>query len=199
MRIWFEDIHVLEQFINQDEITNLNNGFLQGRWINNFAYKEIINYYKIHGSPDWEQDASDEISCSMSHESSSDPLIIVSQENKMLSIDPFLSLVFDFKGKLEGPDFYIIIGCSFFGTYINNLVLQGVNQDPDKRIIIVDIQKQEAEIFVNKFRLLQDNEFTQDFYNLKTVDTSNVYIISETSAPGFFRNIKAMKQQNSKN
>ena len=40
----------------------------------------------------------------------------------------------------------------------------------------VDIQKQEAEKFVNKIRSIQDNEFTQDYYNLKTVDTSKVYI-----------------------
>jgi len=181
---------VLEQFFNQDGITNLNNGFVQGRWINNFADKEIeakINYYKIHGSLDWEQDASGEISCSVSHEGSTDPLIIFGQENKMLSIDPFLSLVFDFKRKLEEADFYIIIGYSFFDTYINNLILQGVNQDPDKKIIIVDIQKQEAEKFVNKIRSIQDNEFTQDFYNLKTVDASKVYIISETSASDFFQ------------
>lgn len=40
---------------------------------------------------------------------------------------------------LEEADFYIVIGYSFFDTYINNIILQGVNQDPDKKIIIVDI------------------------------------------------------------
>ena len=88
---------------------------------------------------------------------------------------------------LEEAYYYIVIGYNFFDTYINNLILQGVNQDPDKKIIIVDTQKQEAEKFVNKIRSIQDNEFTQDFYNLKTVDTSKVYIISETSASDFFQ------------
>ncbi len=190
---------VLERFFNTGGITNLDTGFVQGIWSNGFRDTHIraanqhseskIHYYKLHGSLDWYKSDTGQIRCVTQSQSKEKPLVIFGHDNKMLSIDPFLSMVFRFKQQLDQAQYYIVIGYSFFDTYVNNLMMQAVNEDPDKKIIIVDpgLEKGGESKFITKLKTIQNNRFIQDIHNVTALDESKVRLLSMTAREFFER------------
>lgn len=135
---------LLENFLNNSSETVVNDGFDSNQWLDSFeappeGNKYRINYYKLHGSLNWTRDEdSGQVTKKESPSgSSSAPLLIFGQETKMLSIEPFLSLTSRFKELLHERDYIIVVGYSFFDTYINNLILEAVNKYLEKKLIVV--------------------------------------------------------------
>ncbi len=194
---------VLERYFNREGITNLDRGFVQGIWANSFRDTNTIaakqeseskmHYYKLHGSLDWYKSDTGQIRCASQSQSKEEPLIIFGHDNKMLSIDPFLSMVFRFKTQLDQAQYFVVVGYSFFDTYVNNLIMQAVNEDPGKKIIIVDPGLEEGgeSKFTKKLKNIQDNRFTQDIFNVTALDESKVKLLRMTAREFFekyFRN-----------
>lgn len=188
---------VLERFFNAEGITNLDTGFFQGTWANGFrdshsqASKQHseskIHYHKLHGSLDWYKTDAGQVRCGSEPESKEKPLLIFGHDTKMLSIDPFLSLLFRFKQQLDQAQYYIVVGYSFFDTYINNLMIQAVNEDTLKKLIVIDPSlKDDSEAdFVSKLETIQDNRYTQDIYNVTALAESKVRLLPITAREFF--------------
>lgn len=179
---------VMERFFNKSSVLNVNTGFIQGRWADDFsdgkkehhANESKINYYKIHGSLDWYRDV-DVAHCSESHIIQDRPFLIFGQENKMLSIEPFFSLLVRFRKRLDEATHVISIGYSFFDPYINNLIISSVNNQFDKKLIIVDpgLKDCTPDKFVEKLKIIQGVDIQNGTYNLSTLDSSRVHIIPQ--------------------
>lgn len=139
---------VIENFCKENLI-NPWRGFVSGEWRgfeeDNFPEDfGRINLYKLHGSIDWvrlnsgefkEKDQisnEDEQYVELEHK----PFVIFGQGTKTFSVDPFFSLIQHFQKKLKEKNYIFVIGYSFFDPYINNLLIQSVNGNPKKLIII---------------------------------------------------------------
>jgi len=73
------------------------------------------------------------------YEGHSKNLMIFGYGNKFLSIDPFLSLIYEFREKLKQKDYIFAIGYSFFDPYINNIFFEALSQaNGDKKLVIVN-------------------------------------------------------------
>ena len=129
---------LFENVFNNEPETNLNNGFSKtGFNSNEFTISESrINYYKLHGSLDWSRTREGSVVCDLDHNKQDNPVIIFGEDNKMMSFDPFFSLLVNFKQRLENSEVFIIIGYSFQDAYINNLLLQSVNEGQKKMLIV---------------------------------------------------------------
>lgn len=177
---------VFESFFNDEGETLLNDGFVSEEWCDNFGQEKLekhdsfrINYYKLHGSLNWKKDEnSGQVSRNVEYKRHVDnPLIIFGQETKMLSIDPFLSLIYRFKRMLEQIDYFFILGYSFFDTYINNLILEALSKNTDKRIIIINPNVGDKRTFIEKLKNIQSEEFNDDVYNIKNISPERIEIL----------------------
>ncbi len=193
---------VFEKFFNTSAETVLNDGFQSGDWQNAFDSQDQVekyrmNYYKIHGSLNWTKSIAgvdDEIMKGQVRKedklplTSFIPLLIFGQEAKMLSVDPFLSLTFRFKEILDERDFFIIIGYSFFDTYINNLIIESVNKYPEKKLIIVSPFKGEknpkeiSKKIADKIKRIQESDISSKIYNVKQISPEKIEIIQMNSS-----------------
>ena len=175
-------------------MTNIRTGFSGEAWMDDFepikkeSGEEIdvskINYFKLHGSLDWEME-NGYLKGSSSHEPSKNPWIIFGEESKMVSIEPFLSLLIRFKERLKSADFVVCIGYSFFDTYINNLLLQSVNTS-GKKLIIVDIKDESKDQFLERLKYIQENDFNHR-NNTLSIASEKLHLISKTSAVNFLK------------
>jgi len=103
-----------------------------------------ICLYKLHGSLDWIRLVTGEVKIKdqLSDEEKEyidekhDPYVIFGHGTKTFSVEPFFSLIHDFKMQLKNKKYIFIIGYSFFDTYINNLLFESVNYNQNKLIII---------------------------------------------------------------
>lgn len=196
---------VLEKFFNNNDVTLLNNGFynkfFRGHNDAKFAATRI-NYYKLHGSIDWAKNEDNEIELLNGIDIKNNlnkSLIIFGEGNKFLSVDPFLTLSYEFKKKLEETDFYFVIGYSFFDSYINNLLLEGLRKKSDfnKKLIVVSpfLEKEfltyeelkfpsnkKEQLLKNKFidhiKQIQQNEYLSDIpeFNMTEISPTKIHI-----------------------
>lgn len=201
---------VLEKYFNSASQILLNDGFISGEWQNAFkphvkTEKYSINYYKLHGSLNWtrsvigvDDDGGQVRKEDTLPSTSFVPLLIFGQETKMLSVDPFLSLTSQFKDILEERDYYIIIGYSFFDTYINNLIIESVNKYPEKKLIIVSPfpgEKNKDEIakkLAAKIKRIQESDLNCNIYNIKQISPDKL-IILQMKASLFYKDYFANK------
>ena len=171
---------VFEKYFNRGDVTLLDTGFTQGHFtgFNRDPSKTDfrINYYKLHGSINWEKEPTGSIK--ELFEYANDPNffrvrneedsvdrqtideflstsilnahIIFGQGGKFLSVDPFISILYNFKEKLEEKDIYFVIGYSFFDPYINNMLLEGLSKDSrnSKLMIVVNPQFSEKSLLL---------------------------------------------------
>lgn len=141
---------VIEKFLDQHSCKPYT-GFVSGEWrgMNQSEVPEgfdKLNLYKLHGSLDWvrldnglvrhideiqdeERDHIDQVH---------NPYIIFGHGTKTFSFDPFFNLISEFKKELDSSTYFFAIGYSFFDPYINNLIIEAINKDPFKKLIIVN-------------------------------------------------------------
>lgn len=141
-----------------------------------------IKLYKLHGSLDWLRltdssiverwkiDKSDETGIVGNIEYwkvDQDPFIIFGHGTKFFSIEPFFSLINNFKKQLTSRKYFFVIGYSFFDPYINNLMFQAIleAERENKKVIIVNPSFAIPPLDLEKH--FKDNS------NFKFFDTSN--------------------------
>jgi hypothetical protein len=127
-------------------------GFVSGEW-RGMKIRDVeddfdkLNLYKLHGSLDWvrlKDDGSVRQNANLTEEQKEDidpshnPYLVFGHGSKTFSFDPFFDLVTSFKEKLRERRYILTIGYSFFDPYINNLIIEAINTDPLKKIIIVN-------------------------------------------------------------
>lgn len=189
---------VFEKHFNKNDETLLNNGFTSGYFegfLNNADNtNHRINYYKLHGSINWEKEETGKIKESFYHtdnnrvfirvdkdiveekdidEFLSIPLsnahIIFGQGGKFLTVDPFISLLYHFKQNLSQKDIFFVVGYSFFDPYINNMLLEGLSEESinSKMMVVVNPQfKKETMLTVEE----QDREDWDDLLKNRFID-----------------------------
>ena len=110
-----------------------------------------INYYKLHGSIDWENN---DITIEEKDGIITNHAIIFGTSYKMQYIDPFLYLLFEFRRlTLESATKIInCIGYSFNDEHINGILRQALIKDASKKIISIQPIKTTEEIEKNRIK-----------------------------------------------
>lgn len=181
---------VFEKHFNKNDETLLNTGFMGGRYTGfdergtEKTYR--INYYKLHGSINWEKDEAGFIRESFFYSDKAgeinqrqdkdslvnvaiddflnnapnSPHLIFGQGGKFLSVDPFISLIYKFKEQLANQDLIFVIGYSFFDPYINNMILEGLSKESinSKLLIVVNPQFDERLLVEDERRHFTEEE-----------------------------------------
>lgn len=175
---------VFEKHFNRDAVTLLNTGFSNGIFSGfneSSNSNHRINYFKLHGSLNWEKDETGLIRETFYHSSESgyfsvrinkdstekasvsqflqnsngNPHIIFGHGGKFLSVDPFISLLYHFKKQLDKQEVFFVVGYSFFDPYINNMLLEGLSKESTKLMVVVNPQFDEKQ-------LLNDDELGKE-------------------------------------
>lgn len=150
--------------------------------------KSKLHLYKLHGSLNWEYDPFYElIKEKQILNDGKEPLIIFGSANKMLSFDPFLFILSEFRKRLSSSSLIVVIGYSFHDKYINNLLIQQLQQSNTRRMIIVDpspIADKETD-FANKLETIQTIRSVNDLINFKKANPEKLKII-KLSTKKFF-------------
>lgn len=162
--------------------------------------KSKLQLYKLHGSLNWEYDSVYElIKEKQVIGDGKEPLIIFGSANKMLSFDPFLFILSEFRKRLNSSSLIVVIGYSFHDKYINNLLIQQLQQSNTRRMIIVDpypMAEKETD-FVNKLEAIQTIRSVNDLINFKKANPEKIKII-KLSAKKFFHQYFSNKAENLK-
>lgn len=191
---------VFEETFNLPTLRILDNGFSVRTvsdetiryWtadFNNELSPTKINLYKLHGSLDWEYNPdSEDIQIKENINDSREPLIIFGSYAKMLSFDPFLYILSEFRTLLSKATIFIVIGYSFHDKYINNLLIQQLSNNTDenipKKLLIVDPsnkQKTTSQV-ANELRHIQDSKSINDVINFKKISHERIMLIPSTAA-----------------
>lgn len=141
----------IEQYLREKHDVRPFCGFVSGEW-KGIKQKDIegfdkLNLFKLHGSLNWVR-LSDSGSVkereSLKSEEEKDiderhnPYLIFGHGTKTFSFDPFFGLISNFKEKLMSRPYIFSIGYSFFDPYINNLIIEALNNDAFRKLIIVN-------------------------------------------------------------
>lgn len=130
--------------------SNLELGFDENGVWSSFRFERNENVdvnvylYKLHGSITWKRDKERGNILKLSAHPEDEPDLIFGTDTKLQSIDPYLFYVYEFRKYLLGCKALIIIGYSFSDSYINNLIKQALEHDPNRVIIVVDLKEEES-------------------------------------------------------
>lgn len=150
--------------------------------------KAKLHIYKLHGSLNWEYDSVYElIKEKKILNDGKEPLIIFGSANKMLSFDPFLFILSEFRKRLSSSSLIVVVGYSFHDKYINNLLIQQLQQSNTRRMIIVDpcpMAEKEMD-FVDKLERIQTIRSVNDLINFKKANPEKIKIVKLTTKKFF--------------
>lgn len=189
---------VLEYVFNSDEEKLLETGFSTAvlepskeikiwndETLSDSVSQAKIFLYKLHGSVNWEYDQAYELIKEKETDEGGDkePLIIFGSNSKMLSFDPFLHILSEFRRKLSKSNLFIVIGYSFHDKYINNLIIQQLATDTNKRLVVVDPQLKDRtpEDFVKHLEGIQTLKSVNDVINFKRTTPEKVLLVPMTT------------------
>lgn len=191
---------IFERVFNSPTARILDTGFTEKKisdstikyWaadFNNDNSPTKINLFKLHGSIDWEYNQdSEEISIKENIDDGREPLIIFGSHSKMLSFDPFLFVLSEFRTLLEQATIFVVIGYSFHDKYINNLLIQQLSQNtnediPKKLLIINPSYKDKSEIQVSEeLKEIQDSKSISDIINFKQISPNRIKLIPKSAS-----------------
>jgi SIR2-like domain len=148
-----------------------------------------INLYKLHGSIDWEHDQeSEEILIKENINDDREPLMIFGSFSKMLSFDPFLYILSNFRSLLEEATIFVVIGYSFHDKYINNLLIQQLSQNTEedipKKLLIVNPSVDEftEAQFAEELKIIQDSKSINDIINFRQISPERIKLIPKPAS-----------------
>jgi hypothetical protein len=195
---------VFEETFNSPTTRILDNGFSEKTvssnklryWAADFNHElsaAKINLFKLHGSIDWEYNYdSEEISIKENIYDSREPLMIFGSYSKMLSFDPFLYILSQFRALLEKATIFVVVGYSFHDKYINNLLIQQLSQntgeDIPKKLLIVDPSckdKSEGQV-AEELKNIQGSKSINDIINFRQISPDRIKLIPK-KATEFYR------------
>lgn len=159
--------------------------------------KSKLHLYKLHGSLNWEYDPVYElIKEKRILNDGKEPLIIFGSANKMLSFDPFLFILSEFRKRLSSSSLIVVIGYSFHDKYINNLLIQQLQQSNTRRMIIVDPfpMADKEKDFADKLENIQTIRSVNDLINFKKANPEKIKII-KLSTKKFFSTYLSSKAE----
>ena len=113
-----------------------------------------IYLYKLHGSITWKRDIDKGNILTLSEHPVKEPDLIFGTDAKLQSIDPYLFYVYEFRKYSLVSKLIIVIGYSFSDNYINNLLKQALEHEPDRKLIYVSPSEEETpEVIKTKLNL----------------------------------------------
>ncbi len=177
-----------ENYFNSSEESLLNDGFEGDKWTGSFEQKpQNLNYHKLHGSVNWYLDPIEEtVKARFNEPISKEPLIIFGSASKMLSFDPFLFMLSNFRQKLDRSTLYVVIGYSFHDKYINNLLIQQLAMKPEKKLLVVDPFVENNDAFASKLDQIQRMKSISDRINFIQISRAKIQTIAIT-AEAFYK------------
>ncbi len=182
---------ILEKTFNTENEHLVDTGFSQNKWIGDFNDPESpqkIKFYKLHGSIDWYFD--DEEETIKQGRVNQKPLIIFGSGSKIQSYDPFLSLLGAFSEALKKTNLFIAVGYSFQDRYINNILIQNLSSDLNKKMLIVDPDKKEKKVFIKRIEQFQRSKSMNEIVSLTKVSPDKIEINSSKSIDFFKEYLK---------
>jgi len=207
---------IFENIFNSPSVKILDNGFSEKDisesklryWatdFNNELSPTKINLFKLHGSIDWEYNQdSEEISVKENIYDDREPLIIFGSYSKMLSFDPFLYILSNFRAFLEEATVFVVIGYSFHDKYINNLLIQQLSQntkeDIPKKLLVVDpfLGERTESQFADELKTIQDSKSINDIINFRQISPERIKLIPKSTSE-FFKEYFANSAETLKN
>jgi len=193
----------IETFLQNEDVTPYC-GFISGEWkgtrIKDVAEKfDKLRLTKLHGSLDWvrlstsgEVKEKDNISDNEKEDidKNHEPYIVFGHGTKTFSFDPFFDMAINFREKLGNRSYIFTIGYSFFDPYINNLLIEALNNNPYSKLFIVnpdDFGLKELEThnvdLVNFIEKIQENSFYSELpeFNIKRINGTNriIHLIND--------------------
>jgi len=164
--------------------------------------------YKLHGSINWKP-MNSTIEKIKHAGGNKKPELIFGVEAKLQSKDPYLFYIYQFRRFMIEPEIpsklLVIIGYSFSDKHINDIILQALKLDPNKKVLIISpfsnaTDKADIEEDRNKKKenvrallLLSENEVNQlEFLNMGakeflnkslSVDTLSLFITPDDNSP----------------
>lgn len=199
---------VFEKVFNTDSEQPLNNGFSKKYIEENseFFYWDTnsfditnnkINYYKIHGSLDWfkKKDETLAMPCyktafNPNNPEELKPHLILGYENKLFSVDPFFTLFQEFIRKITDAHLVVVIGYSFFDSYINNILIKYLNKGANNKLLIVDpcfsTKDDPHSKFIDYIKVIQSDSSTLNIENNISMPSSKIefFTTSNGETPG---------------
>jgi len=188
---------IFEYIFNKGSETILKTGFTKSGWneanLNDDSGGNRIVYLKLHGSLNWEKKQG-KLICDSSHNPVDKPVLIFGESNKMFSFDPFFSNLVMFKQQLQKANLFIIVGYSFHDVYINNILLQKVNEG-FKQLLIVDpfaygekntsTDADRKAKFLDKLRIVQTTKGMSALENITVISEDRFKIVPLTASDFF--------------
>ena len=194
---------IFENVFNSPTVKMLDNGFSEKEisdnkfryWtadFNNELSPTKINLFKLHGSIDWEYNqVTEEISVKENIYDGREPLIIFGSYSKMLSFDPFLYILSNFRALLEEATIFVVIGYSFHDKYVNNLLIQQLSQntkeDIPKKLLVVDplLNGLTGYKFADELKTIQDSKSINDIINFRQISPERIKLIPKRTSEFF--------------
>lgn len=142
-----------------------------------------VSLLKLHGSIDWawksigvstetplRSEVIEHVTPELMRKEGFTPALIFGQRNKLTAHGPFLSLLEEFRRKLNDSNVLTVIGYSFRDSHINEYLTQWINENPERKMRIIN-----GENFSPSRR-----EFAYDLIGLK----SRVEVLSVNASVG---------------
>ena len=171
---------ILESVFNKENEHLVEVGFSQKKWVGDFNDPENLaklKLYKLHGSVDWYFDDKEEQVKKMDATDIGEvrPLIVFGSGPKIQSYDPFLLLLGAFSESLKSANLFIVIGYSFQDRYINNILIQNLNSDVNKKMLIVDpFVPKTKEVFIKKIEQFQKSKSMHEIVNWTKISPDKI-------------------------
>ena len=150
----------------------------QDQWDGDFKDPESpakLKLYKLHGSVDWYFDKEKERV--KSGKINENPLVIFGSGSKIQSYDPFLSLLGTFSETLKSVNLFVVIGYSFQDRYINNILIQNLSADVNKKMLVVDPYiSEDKSNFINKIERFQGSKSMHEIISLTKISPDKIEI-----------------------
>ena len=179
---------MFEKVFNNEHEHLIDIGFSQNQWDGDFTNPESpakLKLYKLHGSVDWYFDKEKEII--KSRQINNNPLVIFGSGSKIQSYDPFLSLLGTFSETLKkSVNLFVVIGYSFQDRYINNILIQNLSADVNKKMLVVDPNiSEDKSNFINKIERFQGSKSMHEIISLTKINPDKIEIDNSKSIDFF--------------
>lgn len=137
---------------------------------------EISFYlYKLHGSINWQKTKDEQLIKTEGDIKTDDLAIIFGISNKLQSYDPYLFYFYEFREHCLAANLIICSGYGFLDNHINDVIKQGLKDNPEKRIVInvFEPNKDEQRIKKDIADKLKIQESQIIIFNKKAIDFFN--------------------------
>lgn len=179
---------IFETTFNNDTERLVDVGFSQKKWTGDFDDPDNpakIKLYKLHGSVDWYFDNTDE-EVKQGAQDGTRPLIVFGSGAKIQSYDPFLSLLSYFRQSLKQAQLFVVVGYSFQDKYINNILIQSLGSDLNKKMLVVDPVLPDKKMeFIKRVERFQSSKSLNEIISLTRISPDRVDLL-KTGAQNFF-------------